>query len=90
MKITALKLQFIINAPDTLEEGVFYYSPAFQTSLHLCPCGCGNEIVIPFTKDDWELLIVNNLTITVRPSIGNFYLPCKSHYYITNNTIEWC
>lgn len=27
--------------------------------------------------------------VTMRPSVGSFNLPCKSHYYITDNKVEW-
>lgn len=27
--------------------------------------------------------------VTIRPSVGSFNLPCKSHYYITDNKVEW-
>ena len=28
-------------------------------------------------------------SITLRPSIGNFNINCKSHYFITENRVEW-
>lgn len=28
-------------------------------------------------------------SITLRPSIGNYSIPCQSHYYITENKVEW-
>ena len=27
--------------------------------------------------------------VIIRPSIGSWDLPCKSHYHITHNRIEW-
>ena len=34
-------------------------------------------------------MIYDGQTITLRPSIGNFSIPYKSHYYITENKVEW-
>lgn len=28
--------------------------------------------------------------LTISPSIGNFQFPCKSHYFIRENRVEWC
>lgn len=30
-----------------------------------------------------------DFTVTLRPSVGNQKFPCQSHYYITDNKIQW-
>ena len=60
----------------------------YATAIHRGCCGCNNEIVTPLSPTDWEL-IFNGKTISLYPSIGNWSLDCKSHYWITNNKIEW-
>lgn len=84
-----LKTEFVYYIPEDIEEGILYVSLEFQTSRHKCPCGCGNEIVVPF-GDKWWTMTREEDKITFTPSIGNFYLPCKSHYYITKNEIIHC
>ena len=80
--------KFVKNIPDSLEDGVLYISIEYATAIHKCCCGCGCEVVTPFSPTDWEL-IFNGKTVSLSPSIGNWGLACKSHYWITNNKIVW-
>lgn len=85
------ELRFGTEIPEELEEGVLYISMVYGITAHLCPCGCGRKVVVDFRPEwpsGWDLTL-NNGRVTMRPSIGNFCLPCKSHYYITENRIEW-
>lgn len=83
-----LSHKFVKNIPDTIENGVVYVSVDYSTAIHKCCCGCGNEIVTPFSPTDWKLTF-DGETISLYPSIGNWSLPCQSHYWITNNEVEW-
>lgn len=83
-----LKHKFVKNIPDKIEDRVLYISIDFASAIHKCCCGCGREVVTPFSPTDWEL-IFNGETVSLYPSIGNWSLDCKSHYWITNNQIEW-
>lgn len=93
MRIAELTPEFVDTMPSESEmiEGVLYISRVYLTTAHLCPCGCGNKIVLPYGRRDgmfWTL--TERLSgVTMRPSVGSFNLPCKSHYYITDNKIEW-
>lgn len=78
---------FIESAPARLEPGLLYISMKYHTVLHLCPCGCGEEIVTPLAPDQWQLSF-DGISITLAPSIGNYRLPCRSHYFIRKNRIE--
>ncbi|MGI8495264.1 MAG: DUF6527 family protein [Pyrinomonadaceae bacterium] len=80
--------RFIEYIPDKLEDGVIYISMEFATASHKCGCGCGLEVVTPFTPTDWKL-IFDGETISLDPSVGNWSFPCESHYWIINNKIEW-
>ena len=77
-----------IPEQDKLEEGTLYISKRFGTAIHLCCCGCKQQTVTPLTTSGWQLTEQNN-TVTLRPSIGNWRFPCRSHYYLTNNNVEW-
>jgi len=91
-KIEYLKPEFVIHIPRELESGVLYISEEYGISIHLCACGCGQQTVLNFKpqwKDGWEMIKSYEGKISFRPSIGNFNFACKSHYYITDNKIEW-
>jgi hypothetical protein len=82
-----LQHKFVTNIPDQLEDGVLYISIEHCIAIHKCICGCGNEVVTPFSPTDWSLTF-NGKTISLNPSIGNWNFECKSHYWITNSKIE--
>lgn len=81
MRHLRLEHRFVQHIPDRLEPGVLYISMEFGTAAHNCCCGCGEEVVTPFTPTDWKM-IFDGETISLRPSIGNWNLACRSHYVI--------
>lgn len=89
-RVDKLDPVFVVNIPKDIEDGILYVSEKFKTCIHNCACGCKNKVVLPFGKHEkhWEYKRINDL-ITIRPSVGNWSFPCKSHYYITNNNIDW-
>jgi hypothetical protein len=74
--------------PRELEEGVLYISREYQTAVHSCFCGCGQKVVTPISPAKWTLREVSG-RVTLNPSIGNWAFPCRSHYWIKNNRVEW-
>lgn len=80
--------EFVEFIPETLAEGILYVSIKYKTVAHLCACGCKREVVTPISPTDWELSF-NGTSISLRPSIGNWDFPCKSHYFIIRNSIQW-
>jgi hypothetical protein len=87
-KLQSLRHKFVESFPDQLEPGVIYVSMRFASASHLCCCGCGNEVVTPISPHEWHL-IFDGKTISLKPSIGNWGLPCRSHYWITRGQVEW-
>lgn len=85
MKI--LQYRFVEYIPDKLEDGILYISMEFSTAIHLCVCGCRNQVVTPLSPTGWKL-IFDGETISLDPSIGNWSFDCKSHYWIKNNKIK--
>lgn len=83
-----LQHKFVEFVPEILEPDTLYVSITYCTAVHLCVCGCGNEVVTPLSPTNWEL-IFNGKTISLYPSIGNWNFQCKSHYFIKNNTIRF-
>ena len=80
--------KFVDSVPDTLEEGVLYVSVKFRTVIHSCCCGCGTQVVTPLSPSDWKLTF-DGRSISLHPSVGNWKLPCRSHYWIKGNRVEW-
>jgi len=83
-----LKHKFVDLVPDVLENGVIYISIEYCSAIHKCVCGCGNEVVTPLSPNDWKLTF-DGKHVSLSPSIGNWNLDCKSHYWIINNEIRY-
>ena len=89
MKIDRLEIQRVHFMPEKLELGILYVSEEFGTAIHLCACGeCGLQTVTPLGPNEWSFEDTADGP-TLRPSIGNFQFPCKSHYCVTQGKIVW-
>jgi hypothetical protein len=87
MKNKSLVPVFTESIPADLEPGTLYISMRYETSVHLCACGCHTKVVTPFGRHDWTFTFDG--TVSLRPSIGNGQQACRSHYNIRNDRIEW-
>lgn len=83
---THLKHRFTSVIPDKLEAGVLYISMEYATAAHSCCCGCGEEVVTPFTPTDWRMDF-DGETISLNPSVGSWTLRCRSHYIIRRGKV---
>ena len=83
-----IRPEFVESAPNQLSDGVIYISDRFHTALHKCCCGCGREVVTPLNPAGWSYIRKGG-TVTLKPSIGNWSFPCKSHYLIIRNEVVW-
>src|SRR5712691_897955 len=83
-----IELQRVHYMPKELRPGVLYVSEEFGTAAHLCACGCGAKIRTPLGPTEWALEETSNGP-TLRPSIGNWQLPCQSHYCIYQGEVVW-
>ena len=88
MKRKTIRHKFVDLIPNRVEEGMLYISIPYATATHKCACGCGEIVVTPIRPTDWTV-IWDRDTITITPSIGNWSLPCQSHYIIRNNKVIW-
>lgn len=88
MSRSSIDHEFVDYVPSELAEGVLYVSIPYATAVHKCACGCGNKVVTPITPADWNLLFDGD-TVSLTPSIGNWGFPCRSHYWIKSNSIQW-
>jgi hypothetical protein len=83
-----LKHRFVTAIPSSLESGVLYISLEFDTAVHLCACGCGNEVVTPLSPAQWAFTY-DGKSVSLYPSVGNWSFPCKSHYIVRRGEINW-
>jgi hypothetical protein len=83
-----MKTELVEFIPDKIEPDVIYISLKYGSSSHLCCCGCGKEVHLPFKPmwdNGWDLTLDENNVATFSPSIGNWQYPCRSHYWIEKN-----
>lgn len=83
-----IELNIVHHIPKELEPGILYFSKEFGIAGHMCPCGCGNKVITPIGPTDWSLTIKDDKA-SLTPSIGNWQIPCMSHYWIRDGLIEW-
>jgi hypothetical protein len=67
---------------------LLYVSSQYAVAGHLCACGCGNKVITPLGPAEWTFSERNGRP-TLHPSIGNWQLPCRSHYVINDGRIQW-
>jgi hypothetical protein len=86
--VQKLDHRFVEAVPSELVSGILYVSLEYATMMHLCCCGCGNEVVTPLSPSDWKMTY-DGQTVSVQPSIGSWSLPCRSHYVIRRGRVNW-
>lgn len=86
---------------EKLEDGVLYIVDSDDQKEQYvefnCPCGCGNVVWIPYHKiwqqkeeyPSWGFREQHG-KVTLSPSILSSGFPCRSHYFISENRIQWC
>lgn len=88
MKISHFEHEFVSTVPETLEDGKLYISLKFNSVMHLCACGCHEEVSTPLSPNDWQLTY-DGKGVSLHPSIGNWSYRCRSHYWIRNGEVLW-
>ena len=88
MRVDRLEAQFIDAFPAVMEPGVLYVSLEYRTCGHLCACGCGHEVTTPLSRAQWAFTFDGD-DISLWPSVGNWALPCRSHYVVDRSRVRW-
>lgn len=88
MSVAGYRLVEVESFPRPLDAGVLYFSNRFSAAAHTCACGCGQEVITPISPVQWRLTRSAD-GASLRPSIGNWNFPCRSHYWITRGRVEW-
>ena len=71
-------------------DNVICISDEFQIAEHKCICGCGTLISTPLNKNDWKYNINKHTdSISMQPSIGNFQIPCNTHYIFSKGNANF-
>lgn len=96
IKKVTIEPVYVEFIPDEMEENKIYISEKYKTTAHNCLCGCNTKVVMPIDNIiegvdyGWKLIKENNDKISFIPSVGNYQIPCKSHYIITKNVANFC
>jgi hypothetical protein len=86
--VNTIKLELVQYVPKQLVPGILYVSETYSVAAHLCACGCGNKVVTPLGPAEWSFTEKMGQP-SLWPSVGNWQLPCRSHYIIGNGNIHW-
>jgi hypothetical protein len=90
-KLDKLEPEYVHFMPEIPEHGKLYISKEFGSVQHLCACGCGSKVHTPLNPSPvpmWDLIEKDGL-VSLSPSIGNYQIPCKTHYVIRDNEVIW-
>jgi hypothetical protein len=89
IRVGQLSPVFVDNIPplESMQPGILYLSIKYCGASHRCACGCGLEVVTPLKPGGWTMHFDGSVSLT--PSIGNQQFPCRSHYVIRNNVVQW-
>lgn len=79
--------EFVESFPTPMEPGVLYVSTRYSTAGHLCPCGCGCEVITKLSPARYRVIFDGE--VSLHPSVASTGLPCNSHYFITRGQVEW-
>jgi hypothetical protein len=80
-------VEFVETFPTPLEPGTLYVSTTYSTAGHICPCGCGGEVVTKLAPARYRIMFDGEISLS--PSVAATGLPCNSHYFITRGKVDW-
>ena len=79
--------EFVESFPTPMAPGVLYVSTTYSTAGHICPCGCGHEVVTKLSPARWR--VIYDGEVSLQPSVAALGLTCNSHYFITRSEVDW-
>jgi hypothetical protein len=87
-RVTEVEFEFVDSAPAELRLGTIYVSTKYRAIVHQCLCGCGEKVLLNLDPEAWSFTF-DGRTISIHDSVGNVGLPCRSHYFVRRNRVEW-
>lgn len=88
MGLREFTISVVRRIPEQLDYGILYVCFECNVVVHLCACGCGEKVVLPISPSCWSIEF-DGESVSMKPSIGNFQTPCRSHYWIKRNKVVW-
>jgi Family of unknown function (DUF6527) len=88
MNETRLSLVMVDDMPNEISSGILYVSEEYEIACHRCVCGCDNLVYTPLGPTEWRFYNEGGKA-SLKPSIGNWALPCRSHYWISAGRVLW-
>lgn len=79
--------EFVESFPQPMEPMFLYISLPYSIAGHICPCGCGREVVTKLSPARYKVIFDGE--VSLKPSVAATGLPCNSHYFITRGRVEW-
>lgn len=91
MEVTIQKFEtvYVDRLPykENMEAEKVYITNNRTQATHLCPCGCGTEILTPFGRGGYHCLENEDKSLTLSPQIE--HSPCSNRYIMYNGYIIW-
>ena len=81
------RYQLVDRIPTQMREGVVYHTEELELAALLCACGCGHRVNL-LVPDGHQVLNEGGYA-TIRPSVGVFDAPCKSHFVVSAGDVHW-
>lgn len=88
MPDATMRLELVVDMPQEIEAGILYVSEEYEIACHRCACSCGSLVYSPLGPAEWKFSN-DERGPSLRPSIGSWDLPCRSHYWIRNGRVLW-
>lgn len=85
---SSINFKKVDNIPIILEDNMLYISDKLNITAHKCICGCNHLVINLLSENHWKY-ITNGSRVSMYPSIGNWHLKCRSHYWISRGEILW-
>jgi hypothetical protein len=92
-RFTGIKWVTRTELPSQLKSKTIYFvgAPEAAKWVHfVCPCGCDQSVALNLMSSkqpSWIATFDKGNRVTIYPSIDD--TRCGSHYWITNNAINW-
>lgn len=90
MSTTSYTHKFVDSLPElsSMSDGVLYVCMEYAVASHRCMCGCGAEVVTPFSPARWSISFDGRF-VSLHPSVGNWGSQCESHYWLKSGDVHW-
>lgn len=90
-----IRAVMVDEQPDALSPGECYLigeSEFRWFAVLICPCGCGDAVVLNLLTEMrpcWRVEVHPNDVVTFHPSI-NRTVGCRSHFFVRQGRVAWC